>query len=95
MDNHSWHVHNRSKGNNQLIIPELNEQRLITAEVHLTAAKMGYDITIGIDLLIELGIVLKNSTQVIKWDDTEIPMRAQDSTVYDSYLINDPPAIQS
>ena len=56
---------------------------------------MGYDIIIGIDLLIELGIDLINSTQVIKWDDAEIPMRAIDSTIHDSYLINDPPAIQA
>ena len=49
---------------------------------------------IGMDLLKELGIDILNSTQSIKWDTAEIPMRPQDSTVEDAYFIAEPEAVQ-
>ena len=78
----------------ELTLPELNEQRIITKRVHITKAKMGYGMIIGMDLLRELGIDLINSSATIQWDDAEIPMRPRDSDISDSYYIEDPPSVK-
>ena len=83
-----------AKSKLQFTMPELHEQRIITHDTHVTNAQMGYDIIIEMDLLKELGIDILNSTQSIKWDTAEIPMRPQDSTVEDAYFIAEPEAVQ-
>jgi hypothetical protein len=40
-----------------------------------TSKQAGYDMIIGRDLLIKLGIDIKFSSGTLKWEDTEIPMR--------------------
>ena len=55
---------------------------------------MGYDMIIGMDLLKGLGIDILNSTQSIKWDTAEIPMRPKDSTIDDAYFIAEPKAVE-
>ena len=83
-----------AKSKLQFTMPELHEQRIITHQTHVTNAKMGYDMIIGMDLLKELGIDILNSTQSIKWDTAEIPMRSRHSTVEDAYFIAEPEAVQ-
>ena len=78
----------------EFTLPELNEQRIITKRVHITKAKMGYGMIIGMDLLRELGIDLINSSATIQWDDAEIPMRPRVSDISDSYYIKDPPSVK-
>ena len=78
----------------QFTIPEMHQNRLVTKRVHVTNADMGYDMIIGMDLLTELGIDILNSNSSIKWDEAEIPMRPRDSTIEDSYVIEDPQAVQ-
>ena len=75
-------------------MPELHQNRIINHETHVTNAKMGYDMIIGMDLMSELGIDILNSTHSIKWDEAEIPMRPQDSTLENSYVIHDPEAVK-
>ena len=72
----------------------MHQNRLITKRVHVTTADMGYDMIIGMDLLTELGIDILNSTGSIKWDEAEIPMRPRDSTIQDSYNIEDPQSVK-
>ena len=59
----------------EFLIPELNDQRLITADMHETQQNMPYDLIIGIDLLKELGIDILNSKLTIKWDESETPFK--------------------
>ena len=53
----------------EFLIPELNDQRLISADMHETQQDMPYDVIIGLDLLKELGIDILNSNLTIKWDE--------------------------
>jgi hypothetical protein len=41
----------------------------------IKSTKSGYDMIIGRDLLTKLGIDIKFSSNTLKWEDTEIPMR--------------------
>jgi hypothetical protein len=59
-----------------------------------TLEKVRYDMIIGNDLLEYLKFDIKYSTATIEWDGAEIPMRSRDSTIEDSYLINDSPCLQ-
>ena len=64
-------------------MPEMHERRIIKHKFHVTPNEMGYDMIIGRDLLQELGI------DSISWDEAEIPMRPQNTSLQDSYYIND------
>ena len=57
-----------SKAKIEFLIPELNDQRLVSTYVHDTNQRMTYDIIIGMDLMQEIGIDILNSTKSIKWD---------------------------
>ena len=50
---------------------------------------------IGRDLLVELGIDIKFSTNTIKWDHREIPMKDSQCTIHDSYYIDKPDWMES
>ena len=63
-----------SKAKIEFLIPELNDQRLVSAYVHDTPSDMSYDIIIGQDLMQQMGIDLLNSTKTIRWDDKEVPL---------------------
>ena len=82
-----------SKAKLQFALPELHEQRIVTHDTHVTDAKMGYDLIMGMDLLGSLGIDILNSTHSIKWDTAEIPMRPRDCTIEDAYCIAEPKAV--
>ena len=76
-------------------LPELHEKRIITKTMHITPNEMGYDMIIGRDLLEDLGIDLKFSNHTISWDFAEIPMRPRNSTLSESYYVNDSKLVQS
>ena len=71
-------------------MPELQDQRIISHEMHVTSANMGYDVIIGMDVITSLGITICGENFTIKWADGEIPLRSRDSTAQDAFLINDP-----
>ena len=50
----------------EFTIPEMHEQRLITFNLHVTNAEMGYDMIVGMDMLTTLGIDILNSTKSIQ-----------------------------
>ena len=79
----------------ELSLPELHERRIIKKTMHVTPNKMGYDMIIGRDLLEDLGIDIKFSSQTIEWDFAEIPMRPKESLLSDSYHINDSKLVQT
>ena len=84
-----------SKAKIKFLIPELNDQRLVSAYVHNTPSDMSYDIIIGQDLMQKMGIDLLNSTKTIRWDDQEISMQPRSTTVSEMMqAIEDPPAVQ-
>jgi hypothetical protein len=76
-------------------LPEFFPTKSIKWEMHVgTLENVRYDMIIGNDLLEYLKFDLKYSTATIEWDGAEIPMRSRDSTIEDSYLINDSPSLQ-
>jgi hypothetical protein len=52
-----------------------------------------YDMIICQDLLMDLGIDIRFSTNTVMWDTVEIPMKSQDATV-ESFHLNDPAIVQ-
>ena len=85
-----------SKAKIEFLIPELNDQRLVSTYVHDTNQKMTYDIIIGMDLMQEIGIDILNSSKSIKWDEQEIAMRPRDITVSEMMQVTkDPPAVEA
>ena len=97
----SWTTQNgtfttSSKAKIKFLIPELNNQRLVSAYVHDTPQDMSYDIIIGQDLMQDMGIDILNSTKTIKWDDQEISMQPCSTTVTEvMQAVDDPPAVQA
>ena len=52
-----------SKAKVEFLIPELNEQRLVSAYMHDTPQDMSYDMIIGQDILTKLGLWLDFDTK--------------------------------
>jgi hypothetical protein len=48
-----------------------------------------YDMILGRDLLTDLGIDIRFSTNTVEWDDSEIPMKGTDLEMQESYHIGD------
>jgi hypothetical protein len=53
-----------------------------------------YDMIIGQDLLMNLGIDIRFSTNAVIWDTVEIPMKSRDAKA-GSFHLNDPESIQN
>ncbi len=71
-------------------LPEFSDTRTINWKVHVGELQnVHYDMIIGRDLLDHLGIDIKYSTGHVIWDDMELPMKAVDATVMDSFNIHD------
>jgi hypothetical protein len=68
-------------------LPELHANRTIRKSFHIVSLDIKrYDMIIGRDLIMELGLDAKGCDLSIKWDDVAIPWRDMDSTVEDIYL---------
>jgi hypothetical protein len=68
-------------------LPELHMNKTITSKLHITDTGLGrYDMVIGRDLMIELGLDTLGSNQSIVWDDAAIPWREYDSTLEDAFM---------
>ena len=75
-------------------LPELHNEREIEWKVHVDESKSpedtNYDMIIGGDLLIQLGIDITYSKKIIQWDGATLPMRSIDlltqKTAYDQAI---------
>ena len=64
-----------AKSSVAFILPELTEQRVVHANVHVTTKRLNnYDMIIGRDLLTELGLRLDFDSKTITWDDYYCPI---------------------
>ena len=77
----------------QFTIPELHDNRLIEWNIHVSKNLGAYDMIIGRDLLEDLGIDLKFSSQTVEWDDSEIPFKESDAVPEIAYHIREPSAV--
>jgi len=77
----------------EFIIPELHDNRMITWKVHVTKDLGAYDMIIGRDILTDLGIDIRFSTETIEWDDSQIPFKDMDAHIHQSYHVDDPHAV--
>ena len=75
-------------------IPELHDNRLIAWDVHVTQDLGAYDMIIGRDILLDLGIDIKFSDQSIEWDGNSIPMRDNDLSEEEAYYVSDTDVIE-
>lgn len=73
----------------KMTLPELHSRRVITHKMYVCPTAMHYDMIIGRDLLIDLGIDIQFSTKTVKWDHAEIPMKPQSGSLQNSYHIED------
>ena len=73
----------------QFTLPELHDNRLIVWDVHVTKNLGAYDMIIGQDILIDLGIDIKFSTQEVEWDGNSIPLRNSELDFKEAYYVND------
>ena len=79
----------------EFLIPELNDQRLISTEMHETQQDMPYDVIIGLDLLKELKIDILCSNLTVKWDDHEVSFKDRNISIKEAMQMNaDPKHIQ-
>jgi hypothetical protein len=69
--------------------PELHANKLIKKSLHVVEKGLvRYDMIIGRDLMVKLGLDAKGSDLSIEWDDAAIPWRDMESTVDDHYLVD-------
>ena len=78
----------------QFSLPELQEQKLINYQVHLTDQDMKYDMIMGRDLLQELGININFKNMTLEWEDHAIEMKSVDATEQTSFAIADSAAVE-
>jgi hypothetical protein len=60
---------------------------LIAWNLHVTKSLGAYDMILGRDLLTDLGIDIRFSTNTVEWDNSEIPMKDTDLETQESYHI--------
>ncbi len=72
---------------------ELFDSCQIKWNVHVADSLGAYDMIIGRNLLLDLGIELKFSTQTIEWDGRELPFKDAEDDPVQSYYIQDSCAV--
>ena len=77
----------------QFYIPELHDNRLIEWNVHVAPTLGAYDMIIGRDLMQELGIDIKFSTETVEWDGYTIPFKDSDANANEAYHIAESQAV--
>ena len=77
----------------QFTLPELHDNQLIEWNLHVTEDLGAYDMIIGRDLLLFLGIDVRFSNQTVEWGNAIMPFKERDSTVHDAYHISDPTGV--
>ena len=61
--------------------------------MHVTEQKSNYDMIIGRDILLELGINLNFKDMMVQWDTAIIPMKEINSTIENLYAVEDSEAV--
>ena len=78
----------------EFTIPELHDNRLIEwNNFHVTKDLGAYDMIIGRDILRDLGIDIKFSTETCSWDSHEMPFKDSDASVEESYFVREPDVV--
>ena len=74
-----------------MLFPELSPTRTINTTVTVCDSSISsyYDMIVGRDLLNELGMDIKFSTNTVCWETAEIPMKSRDATPATSYFIQE------
>ena len=72
----SWQLKTQYQMDIMFSLPEFSNSKLINWKFHLTDNEdLGYDMVIGRDLMMSLGIDISFDKKKIIWEGTEIPMR--------------------
>ena len=80
---------NNSKAATSFSSPELHANKLINKSLHVFDLKIDrYDMIIGCDLIISLGIGIHGNDMNIHWDDASIPLRDIYSTTNDIFVLS-------
>jgi Retroviral aspartyl protease len=82
-----------TKVRGQFTIPKLFDNQMIEWDLNVVPDMGAYDMIIGQDLLMDLGIDIQFSTNTVIWDTVEIPMKSRDATT-ESFHLSDPVIIQ-
>jgi hypothetical protein len=68
-----------------LKFPELSTSKVVTWQVHVddktSSNEAAYDIIMGMDLMISIGITVDCEQRCIRWDVTEIPLKTKKSLI--------------
>ena len=82
--------HTRHKALVDFKFPELNTTKMVSTIVHVDdttpTKKAAYDIIIGMDLMIELGITVNTASKSIDWEGQSIPLK-QRGDLSESYFL--------
>ena len=70
-------------------IPELQDDRLIEWNLHVTKDRGTHDMIIGCAILELLGIDIRFSERMVQWGTKCMPFKDQDATPSDTYFINE------
>ena len=70
-------------------IPELQDDRLIEWNLHVTKDLGTHDMIIGRDILEPLGVDIWFSNQTVQWGTKCMPFKDQDATPADACFINE------
>jgi hypothetical protein len=77
-------------------LDELHPDRIIEWDLHVAPDLGAYDMIIGRDMLTDLGIDVRFSTQSIEWDGAEMPLKSFiDGRGKDDFFHSEePPAVE-
>ena len=67
-------------------LPEFYESKIVQCWAHVFEAKLNYDMIIGRDLMMQLGININFKNKTINWMDAEVPMRNPQSTSNEFFI---------
>ena len=70
-------IKTNKKVKTHFILPELCPERIIEHTFHLLPTTTGYDMTIGTDLMSELGLKLHFQDACVEWEDASMLLRIE------------------
>ena len=81
----------KSKVTGQFTLPELQDRKIISWDLHVTESLGAYDMIIGRDMLNFLGIDIRFSDMTVQWEGAVMPFKNPDASEIEAFHIKEDP----
>jgi transposase InsO family protein len=88
-------VRTNHRANVTFMLPEFSDTKTVQWAMHVFQNDINYDIIIGRDLLVEMGMIIDFNEKHIMWNDVAVPMRRSNANIKRDFYIQESEAIKA